>query len=265
MEGDAILSFGMRLILASASPRRAELLTAAGFTFELCAADVDERVRPGEAPREYVARLASEKAARAYEKVVGPAEAGHYGQGVGPAEAGHRVQGVVHTEGVAHPEGAVHKEGVVPGFSRAVRSDRRTGDPRPDVLIIAADTAVIVDGRILGKPVDQADATRMIRQLSGRAHVVLTGVGARGPAFDRVVVEETRVEFARLTDEQVAWYVATGEGMDKAGGYAIQGLASRFIPRIEGSYTNVVGLPVTAVDELIRAAERGMPAVASGR
>lgn len=243
MEGDAILSFGMRLILASASPRRAELLTAAGFTFEVCATDLDERVRPGEAPREYVARLAREKAAQAYERLVGPAEAGHYTAG-----AGQRVE-----------------QGVVPGFSRADGADRRTGDPLPDVLIIAADTAVIVDGRILGKPVDQSDATRMMRQLSGRTHVVLTGVAARGAAFDRVVVEETQVEFARLTDEQVAWYVATGEGMDKAGGYAIQGLASRFIPRIAGSYTNVVGLPVAAVDELIRAAERGVPTVASGR
>lgn len=235
MEGDAILSFGMRLILASASPRRAELLAAAGFTFEVCATDVDERVRPGESPREYVARLAREKAARAYERLVGPAE------------------------------GADFTQGVVPGFSRADRADRRTDVPGPDVLIVAADTAVIVDGRILGKPVDPSDATRMLRQLSGRAHVVLTGVGVRGAAFDRVVVEETRVEFAGLTDEQVAWYVATGEGMDKAGGYAIQGLASRFIPRIEGSYTNVVGLPVAAVNELIRAAERGVRAVASGR
>jgi septum formation protein len=222
----------MRLILASASPRRAELLTAAGFTFEVCPSDVDESVRPGEGPRDYVMRLAREKAARAFEMIAGPADC--------PAEAGRST-------------------GPEPGPQRG------TGGPPDDVLIIAADTAVIVDGRILGKPADDADAARMLRLLSGRPHTVLTGVGARGRRFEQVVVEETLVQFVPLTDEQVAWYVGTGEGRDKAGGYAIQGLASRFIPRIEGSYTNVVGLPVAAVGELIRAAEGDARAVASGR
>lgn len=183
----------MRLILASASPRRAELLTAAGFSFEVRAADVDERVRPGEAPDDYVRRLAIEKAAAA-----------------------------------------------------------QTGLATDGVLTIGADTAVIVDGEILGKPADRADAARMLRRLSGRAHAVLTGVSVRSGVRHLDLVDETRVFMQRLSEEDVAWYVASGEGLDKAGAYAIQGLASRFIPRIEGSYSNVVGLPVARVAELIR-------------
>jgi septum formation protein len=186
----------MRLILASASPRRAELLTAAGFAFEVCTTDVDESIVAGETPHEYVHRLAVSKSARARELV-------------------------------------------------------RAGTPADDVVVIGADTAVIVDDEILGKPADAADARRMIRLLSGRAHVVLTGVSVRAGAVEVAAVDQTCVHVAALSDAQVDWYVDSGEGLDKAGAYAIQGLASRFITRIEGSYSNVVGLPVAVIDRLM--------------
>jgi septum formation protein len=188
----------VRLILASASPRRAELLAAAGFTFEVQATDVDERVLPGDRPEEYVRRLAVEKSARALAMCARPDRSG------------------------AH-----------------------------DVLVIGADTAVIVDDEILGKPQDAADAERMLRRLSGRSHYVLTGVSARSRHRQEDALEKTLVCMRPLTEAQVRWYVASGEGGDKAGGYAIQGLASRFISRIEGSYSNVVGLPIALVDELV--------------
>jgi septum formation protein len=191
----------VRLILASASPRRAELLRAAGFEFETIVADVDERVRADETPARYVRRLAAEKSAAA--------------------------------------------SSVVSGFSRTLVG------PKGGHYIIAADTTVVVDGQILGKPEDDADAARMLRALAGRTHEVMTGVSVRRNAFEVGRVEMTTVFFAPMSDADVAWYVASGEGRDKAGGYAIQGLASRFIPRIEGSYSNVVGLPVAAVVELL--------------
>src|SRR5581483_11596889 len=118
--------------------------------------------------------------------------------------------------------------------------------------VIAADTTVGVEGDILAKPVDDADVARMLKRLSGRAHEVLTGVSVRLNAYELGRVETTIVEFVALSDEDIAWYVASGEGRDKAGAYGIQGLASRFIPRIEGSYSNVVGLPVACVFELLR-------------
>jgi len=195
-------------MLASRSPRRVELLRAAGFEFEILAADVDESVRAGETPARYVRRVAADKSAAA---------------------------------------------------ARVVAS----ATDRP--VILAADTVVVVDGTILGKPQDAADSARMIRALAGRAHEVMTGVSVRcpttrgdaaarsGPPTCEIGrVETTTVFFAPMTDDEVAWYVGSGEGRDKAGGYAIQGLASRFIPRIEGSYSNVVGLPVAAVVELLR-------------
>jgi septum formation protein len=176
--------------LASASPRRAELLTAAGIPFEVRPAHIDERVQPGEDATAYAGRVALEKAR------------------------------------------AVHAQ----------------FNGRP---VLAADTVVVVDGQILGKPEDAADAKRMLRLLSGRAHEVLTAVvligGKSGPMSFLTGREVTTVEFAPLDDREIEWYVATGEPFDKAGGYAIQGLASRFVTRIEGSYTNVVGLPVTLV------------------
>jgi septum formation protein len=196
----------VRLVLASASPRRADLLRAAGFTFETLPVDVDETVRPGEAADVYVRRLAIEKAAEAWGRITG----NH-----GPAEPG--------------PE-------------------KRNGP----VVVIGADTAVVVDGDILGKPRDAADAERMIRRLSGRRHEVMTGISILGASIERGCIETTEVECLALTDAEVSWYVASGEGRDKAGAYAIQGLASRFMTRIVGSYTNVVGLPVHAVFELLR-------------
>ena len=118
-------------------------------------------------------------------------------------------------------------------------------------MILGADTAVVVDDAILGKPTDDVDAARMLRRLSGRWHEVMTGISLRLGAQEIGRVETTRVKFASLSQSAIAWYVASGEGRDKAGGYAIQGLASRFVPLIEGSYSNVVGLPVAAVAELM--------------
>jgi septum formation protein len=189
----------MRLVLASGSPRRAELLEAAGYAFEVRAADVDESLLPGESPRDYVRRLAIAKSAATRERLVG------------------------------HP----------------------TADSDGRLVIIGADTAVIVDEEIMGKPSDDEDAGRMLRRLSGRAHQVLTGISVRTAERQVVEVEETLVFFRRLAEAEVSWYLASGEGRDKAGAYAIQGLASRFIPRIEGSYSNVVGLPIERLAGLI--------------
>ncbi len=111
---------------------------------------------------------------------------------------------------------------------------------------------MVLDGRILGKPEDRADAIAMLTALSGRAHDVLTGVAIVSAAGVRSGVEQTRVWFSAVTDEDIRRYVDSGQPMDKAGAYGIQGLASRFIPRIEGSYTNVVGLPVTLVSSILR-------------
>jgi septum formation protein len=123
-----------------------------------------------------------------------------------------------------------------------------------DVVVLGADTAVIVDGEILGKPRDDRDAAGMLKKLSGRAHEVLTGVSLRTATGEWGRVETTSVYMTELGAEDIAWYVESGEGRDKAGGYAVQGLASRFIPRIDGSYANVVGLPVAAVVALLREA-----------
>jgi septum formation protein len=179
----------MRLILASASPRRAELLRAAGFDFDVVAPHIDEWLRDGESAEHYVRRLAAEKSA------------------------------------------------AVPLNNNDV--------------VLGADTAVVVDGDILGKPADDEQARAMLRRLSGRWHEVMTGISVRRGSIEKGCVETTRVRFASLSNTEVAWYVASHEGRDKAGGYAIQGLASRFIPQIEGSYANVVGLPVTSVVELL--------------
>ena len=122
---------------------------------------------------------------------------------------------------------------------------------REPAAVLAADTAVVVDGDILGKPLDDADGARMLRLLSGRVHVVMTGVALHAGDSCLSIVETTAVHVVPLSEEQIAWYIASGEGNDKAGGYAIQGLASRFIPRIEGSYSNVVGLPMAAVARLL--------------
>ena len=122
---------------------------------------------------------------------------------------------------------------------------------RPETVVIGADTTVVVGGEALGKPSDSAEAVSMLRRLNGRSHDVLTGVAVSGPGGLVSAVERTRVWFDPMSDDEIDGYVASGEPLDKAGAYAIQGLASRYIPRIEGSYTNVVGLPVALVVRLI--------------
>jgi septum formation protein len=177
------------LLLASASSRRAELLRAAGFEFEISAANVDERRLPAETPAEYVVRLAREK-------------------------------------------------------SRAARRN-------PGSFVLGADTIVVVDGRFLGKPASHAEARQMLQMLSGRSHAVLTGVAVRNEQQELSGVETSRVHFLPLSNDEIAWYTATGEPEGKAGAYAIQGRASRFVDWIEGSYSNVVGLPVSLVYRLL--------------
>jgi septum formation protein len=215
----------MRLILASASPRRAELLRSAGYTFDVVVADVDESIRPGESPSAYVRRLAADKSAAAMSRIT----------------ADLKVCTTLDIRRVA----ADAEQEVVRAFRPA------------DLVILGADTTVVVDDEILGKPLDEEDGARMLRRLSGRAHHVLTGVSLRQGVYEVGRVETTSVVFRPLTDEEIAWYVASGEGRDKAGGYAIQGLGSRFIPRIEGSYSNVVGLPIACVAELLPEIQHG--------
>jgi septum formation protein len=123
---------------------------------------------------------------------------------------------------------------------------------RPSEIVLAADTAVVVDNQVLGKPVDSDDAGRMLRRLSGREHLVLTGICLRSRSNVIEDLETTRVRFVPLSEEEIQDYVATGEPMDKAGAYAIQGLASKFIDRVEGCYFNVVGLPVSLVYKYLR-------------
>ena len=205
------------LVLASASPRRQELLRNAGIAFEVQPADIDEAPLPGENPRECAERLAREKAL------------------------------------------AVWKT-------------------RPHEVVLGADTVVVIDGSILNKPADLSDAARMLHLLSGRTHEVITGVcvvrrAAPKPATResretarskiryelletengelRTTSESTLVTMSAIPEKEIEEYVATGEPMDKAGAYAIQGRASRWIPRIEGDYTNVVGLPVALVYRLL--------------
>ena len=187
------------LILASASPRRAELLAAAGIPFEVRPAHIDEGLRAGEDARTYARRVAVDKA----------------------------------------------------------RAIARQANGRS---VLAADTVVVIDGLVLGKPVDFDDAKRMLRLLSGRSHEVITAValmstrrGQSDAAID-ARIESTVVEFAPLDTAEIDWYVATGEPADKAGSYAVQGLASRFVTRIEGSYSNVVGLPMSLVYAMCRRA-----------
>jgi septum formation protein len=181
------------LVLASASPRRQELLRNAGIEFVVCPANVPEIPQDGERPRAFAERMAREKALTVLAQ-------------------------------------------------------------RPDDLVLGADTVVVVDGEILGKPRDAADAARMLRMLSGRKHEVITGVCVVGPGFRAPDTrsESTLVIMNLLSDDDVRSYAATGEPMDKAGAYAIQGMASRWISRIEGDYFNVVGLPVGLVWRMLK-------------
>ena len=224
----------MRLILASASPRRAELLRSAGYDFEIHAVNIDERSKSGEPPAAYVERLAKEKSSRAMDELLS----------IGPAKAGPHVLSDV-ASGVSGVASGV--SGVASGVSGVASGFSRTSE----LVVLGADTAVVVGEAILGKPHDAEDAARMLRRLSGRSHQVMTGVCLQTTHYSVSHVEISSVTFAPLTEDQIAWYVASGEGLDKAGGYAIQGLASRFIPRIEGSYSNVVGLPIAVVSDLL--------------
>jgi septum formation protein len=194
------------IVLASASPRRQELLRNAGIPFTAQPADVDETPLAGESPRDCAERLAREKALAVFQR-----------------------------------------------------------DPRRCVL--GADTIVVVDDVILGKPRDAEDATRMLRLLSGRTHEVITGVCLVGPVVSgqcsvashtniQIASEATLVTMCEISDDEIRDYIASGEPVDKAGAYAIQGVASRWIPRIEGDYSNVVGLPGALVYRLLR--ERGV-------
>jgi septum formation protein len=187
----------MALVLASASPRRRELLKNAGIPFIVQPSEIPELPRVGEAPQAFAERLAREKALDVFRR-------------------------------------------------------------RPQDFVLGADTIVIVDGQILGKPRDAGDAARMLRLLAGRTHQVITGVCLIGPyRKGRSSLEETRSEntlvtISELSDDDIQSYVATGEPLDKAGAYAIQGRASRWISRIEGDYFNVVGLPVSLVYRMLQ-------------
>lgn len=185
----------MKLVLASASPRRRELLSSIGLDFEVVPSRIEERREEGEEPEAYVLRLSREKA-------------------------------------------------------------EEVASRRPEAWVIGADTTVYIDHTILEKPSDPADAVRMLRTISGREHTVFTGITLVGPAKSsresRVV--STQVTMINLTEEEIIWYVATGEPMDKAGAYAVQGVGAMFISSIRGNYTNVVGLPLSVLFDMMRQA-----------
>ena len=179
------------LILASASPRRRDLLTQAGLRFDVHPAHIDETLHPNETPTAYVQRLALEKAQ------------------------------AIHT---LHPKATV----------------------------LGADTTVVCEQQILNKPTDLSDAERMLRQLSNRAHQVHTGIAVVTPTTQHSHVETTSVFFSPIPDADLAHYLTTGDSLDKAGAYGIQGYAARWIPRIEGDFFNVMGLPLAATIRLLR-------------
>jgi len=185
------------LILASASPRRAELLAAAGYAFTVDPAHVDESERSGEPPGAYVLRIARDKA-------------------------------------------------------RAVAARRR----KAGEMVLGADTTVVANGEILAKPADESDAIRMLQLLAGAEHHVFTGVALVFGGREQAEVVETRVRLLPLELDEIQWYVGTGEPMGKAGAYAIQGRAARFVAWIEGSWSNVVGLPVATVAQMIKRLKR---------
>jgi septum formation protein len=203
------------LILASASPRRRELLTQAGFSFTVESADVDESLRVNEEPAAYVLRLAIEKAQAVFTR---------------------------------HPESS--------GGPSMTVSSSWVGSNNDPLIVLGADTSVVLDGEILGKPVDADDAARMLRRLSGRTHQVLTGVAAVSRAGVLSAVETTEVVFAPIPEVDLAAYCATAEPLDKAGAYGIQGYAARWIPRIDGDYFNVMGLPIACTAKLIEEANK---------
>lgn len=181
-----------KLILASASPRRAQILRSLGIPFVVAPVDIPEAPLPGETAETAARRLAAEKAARA-----------------------------------------------------AARE--------PEAWVLAADTLVFLEGAILGKPRDDREAAAMLGRLSGREHRVVTAVHLRrGASAGTGLAEVSLVRFAPMSEEEIGWYVSTGEPRDKAGAYGVQGLGSRFIDEIHGSFTNVMGLPARAVYSLLR-------------
>jgi septum formation protein len=183
----------LKIILASSSPRRADILNSIGLTFDTVPAQILEKPHPDEAPADYIMRLARAK-------VMAVARKTDYG------------------------------------------------------LVIGADTIVVLDGRIIEKPADESDADRILRLLAGRWHAVMTGVSLYDAQSKSEVADydKTLVRFAQLSDREIAWYIASGEPMDKAGAYAIQGLGAIFVDEIAGNYHNVVGLPVPLVYRLAR-------------
>ncbi len=206
------------LILASASPRRRELLTQAGFTFEVHPAHIPEDPLPNEDPIAYVIRLAREKAEAVFNQLTNAGAPGPV------------------------PLGTWESRNTPASLPRA---------SAPPQVVLGADTTVTLDNHILGKPENEADAARMLRLLSGRTHRVITGIAVVTVARTEVAAEVTAVRFLTLSDQEIEAYIATGEPMDKAGAYAIQGRAARYIPRIEGDYFNVVGLPLALVSTLL--------------
>ena len=200
----------LNLVLASASPRRRELLAQAGYSFRVHPAHIPEDPHLGEDPIAYVVRLAREKADAVFNQL---------------------------------------KELGAPGLDFETWESSKLDLAR--LVVLGADTTVVLDKQILGKPEDAADAARMLRLLSGRTHRVITGVAVVSAARTEVAAEVTAVKFLTLSDEEIADYIASGEPMDKAGAYAIQGRAARWIPRIEGDYFNVVGLPLALISTLL--------------
>lgn len=200
---------GFRLVLASASPRRKELLTQAGYVFAVEVADVDEAVLHGEAAGAYVQRLAEDKAREVLERYWNP----------------------------------IHD-------TEAVKSRP------PGLVVLGADTTVVCEGEILAKPENAEDAMRMLRSLSGRTHQVMTGVAVATRARVLSGVETTLVTFSQIPEAELARYCATHEPLDKAGAYGIQGYAARWIPRIDGDYFNVMGLPIARVVGMMEEAIR---------
>lgn len=182
----------MPLVLASASPRRQDLLRETGLDFVMRPANIPEIQLPSEMPQQFAERMAREKAVLIW--------------------------------------------------------NRKTDGER---TVLGADTVVVIDGEVLGKPVDAADAARMLRLLSGRKHSVITGVCLIGLGFEDIRSETTAVHFSELSENDIRNYVGSGEPMDKAGAYAIQGGASQWISKIEGDYNNVVGLPVDLVKRML--------------
>jgi septum formation protein len=244
------------LVLASASPRRRELLTQAGFTFEVRPAHIPEDPRPGEDPIAYVVRLAREKAEAVFRQLAQQPQAAIAAQASCQGTTSVVPQTPDKEGGDLQAAEELYGEvgrGFIPGTKpfESMGALAPEGSLREHLVVLGADTTVVIDNQILGKPDDAADAARMLRLLSGRTHRVITGVAIVTDERTEVAAEVTAVKFLTLSDEEIVEYIATGEPMDKAGAYAIQGRAASWTPRIEGDYFNVVGLPLALVSTLL--------------